>query len=834
VWESRTLPGFSSKSPLYAGSFFLSKRTDARAVRVTLYAPSMQITRAKLIGASVATVVVVSGALAFGPVVRSRVASEAERRQLDLVVGGVRPGWFAVRLVDVTIRPRGTDRIDARVGEIRVEFGATLGLERVVLRGGRVTLRGSTTDLSSDIVRWRSTLPPRGVSPSGRSTPVVGEAISLAWTGDTPGDLSALADARDIGFVRDDDGSRVAVGSAHVHDGQADVDVGGLSFALDAPGKLRAVHAATLEVSWTRPSEGTDEAPAAPTSVDPPPPDPRRPPARDKLARKKDRRSLSTERAVAFTSSEPLVALPDLRSMRLKAGALATTLAARLPDGGEITVDALAVRLANANAKKSPPLTFGPGHFAARHDGARLEVDFSTAATAAGTPLSVHARLPLDDDEVSVTLEGGPVSLSVLGAKDGAAGLTDVDRATVAGKGRVALAADALTFDGELRVRGAAISQSKLASDVIRGLDVGVSARGVLNDRGELRIDDFTGTLGALHVSASGSFQQAADFTTAKLRFEVPSTSCQLLLDSIPTALLPTLRGAKYGGTFGARGFVELDSRSIDDMVLSYDVQDRCTATEVPTAMARERFKQGFSHRIYLPDGTASEETTGPGSGKWVPFGAISPFMMVAVLTTEDGGFYRHHGFSHGAIKSSIIANLKARRFVRGASTISMQLSKNLFLAREKTLSRKLEEVVLTDYLEQVFTKDELMELYLNIIEFGPNVYGIGPAAYHYFGRSPSELNLAECLFLSSVLPAPLRFHSLRDQGRLSDSWQQTIQHLMVIAKKSGLISEEELEEGKSEVVVFSNSGQRPPARRHSHLDAPVEGDLTWQENDSP
>ena len=162
-----------------------------------------------------------------------------------------------------------------------------------------------------------------------------------------------------------------------------------------------------------------------------------------------------------------------------------------------------------------------------------------------------------------------------------------------------------------------------------------------------------------------------------------------------------------------------------------------------------------------------------------------------------------------------------------------MQLAKNLFLVREKTLSRKLEEVVLTDYLEQVFTKDELMELYLNVIEFGPNVYGIGPAAYHYFGRSPSELNLAECLFLSSVLPAPLRYHYLRDQGQLSDSWQRTIQHLMAIAKKSGLISEEELEEGKTELVVFSKNGPRPPARRHSHLDVPaVEGDFTPQESD--
>ena len=134
------------------------------------------------------------------------------------------------------------------------------------------------------------------------------------------------------------------------------------------------------------------------------------------------------------------------------------------------------------------------------------------------------------------------------------------------------------------------------------------------------------------------------------------------------------------------------------------------------------------------------------------------------MLTTEDGGFFRHHGFNTCAIRTALIANIKAGRFVRGASTITMQLAKNLFLSREKTLSRKLEELILTDYLEQTFTKDEMMELYLNVIEFGPDVYGVTAAADHYFGRTPAELNLAECLFLASLLPQPLRYHHLRER----------------------------------------------------------------------
>src|SRR5438046_465396 len=129
--------------------------------------------------------------------------------------------------------------------------------------------------------------------------------------------------------------------------------------------------------------------------------------------------------------------------------------------------------------------------------------------------------------------------------------------------------------------------------------------------------------------------------------------------------------------------------------------------------------------------------------------------MEVAVLTTEDGAFRRHHGFDQEAIKNSIRENLRKRRFVRGASTISMQLAKNLYLDRSKNLARKLEEAILTMYLEQELTKDQLLELYLNVVEFGPMVYGIGPAARHYFNAAASELSLSQALYISSIMPNP-------------------------------------------------------------------------------
>jgi membrane peptidoglycan carboxypeptidase len=286
-----------------------------------------------------------------------------------------------------------------------------------------------------------------------------------------------------------------------------------------------------------------------------------------------------------------------------------------------------------------------------------------------------------------------------------------------------------------------------------------------------------------------------------------------VLLDSVPTALLPALQDTSFAGTFGAQGHFAFDTRSLDDLELDYTIADKCRVVVVPAFLSRDRFRQPFVHNVYLPDGSIAEQTTGPTTDNWTPLEQISPFMQVAVLTTEDGAFPRHRGYNHAAIRASIVANLKARRFARGASTITMQLAKNLFLSRDKTLARKLEEVVLTDYLEQTFSKDELMELYLNVIEFGPAVYGITAASEYYFGRAPAELNLAECLFLSSLLPAPRRYGTMRDAGEPTEGWMRTLHNLMQVANKRGLVTDAELAEGLNEPVAFWRGGDRPAPR---------------------
>jgi membrane peptidoglycan carboxypeptidase len=150
----------------------------------------------------------------------------------------------------------------------------------------------------------------------------------------------------------------------------------------------------------------------------------------------------------------------------------------------------------------------------------------------------------------------------------------------------------------------------------------------------------------------------------------------------------------------------------------------------------------------------------GATNPNYTPLNNISPYLQKCVLTSEDPSFFNHRGFINEAFKQSIAKNIRTKKFSRGASTISMQLIKNVFLTREKTVSRKLEEILLVYILENnhISTKERMLEVYFNIIEWGPNIYGIGEASHFYFQKKPSDLNLNECLFLATIIPKPKGF----------------------------------------------------------------------------
>ena len=160
-------------------------------------------------------------------------------------------------------------------------------------------------------------------------------------------------------------------------------------------------------------------------------------------------------------------------------------------------------------------------------------------------------------------------------------------------------------------------------------------------------------------------------------------------------------------------------------------------------------------------------------------------------MTSEDPSFFSHHGFINEAFKQSILKNIRTKKFSRGASTISMQLVKNVFLTREKTISRKLEEILLVYILEnnRIASKERMLEVYFNVIEWGPNVYGIGEAAQFYFQKKPIDLSLKECLFLATIVPKPKKFMwQFDNEGKLKFYAIQQQKFLSNLMLRRGLL----------------------------------------------
>lgn len=147
--------------------------------------------------------------------------------------------------------------------------------------------------------------------------------------------------------------------------------------------------------------------------------------------------------------------------------------------------------------------------------------------------------------------------------------------------------------------------------------------------------------------------------------------------------------------------------------------------------------------------------TVGPKNRYWTPSASIPAEMKWAVVVAEDANFYKHEGIDVKAIKNAIKYDLEKKSLARGASTITQQVAKNLFLSREKTITRKIKEVILAKRMEEELTKGRIIELYLNVVELGPMVYGVGHGARYYFGKPASALTPRECAFLAAMLPGP-------------------------------------------------------------------------------
>jgi hypothetical protein len=769
----------------------------------------------------------------FGPLVRWRAEKTAQRRGLHVEIGTVWPAFGGVNLRNVRFRAADGEWLTGELARVDVRVGLGLGLRALRVADGKIAVKGSADEVSEHARAMNKSSGAERPAEGDASGPeVLVENLRFAWAGPLGATSSIEVDGVRVERSAAEGGTQrgmlgvdvVRLDRDNLH-GKAQAFVA--RFVRDGKATRFSevrLKSAELELPLDRRTTA-DPPPAKPVAATPPPPPPPPPQTQPPAGRKGGRTARKGEEAAKKGKAVPPLPVPPspatppprlgnrngyaeqavaLRDRLTRAAAWS---AEHVTPDAPIEIQGLTIVLTTGNQR----LNLGPGPLRVRHDARGLEVDFSPGQSdpnggkGGASRLVSFARIPAADGELALHVEGGPVTLASLGVREQDFGLFDVGRAKLEAKGDVKLTADAskVLFDGTGRLASLSIVHKALADDPVQGLDLGWRASGsAALDGSVLRLDEGKIELGAIRFEASGGITQGPDFTRIEARATIPTSDCQRVFESLPPGLIPKLLGMKMSGTFGLSSAFDLDTRYPNDMQIDWELKNRCHINKAPPDIDVERFQSPFKYTVYDEKNEKVEITTGPGTPDWVPFHVIPSFLESALTTTEDGGFRNHSGFDKSAIKNSIRDNLRQGRFVRGASTVTMQLAKNLYLEREKNLSRKLQEAVLTTYLEQALSKDEILELYFNVVEFGPMIYGVGQAARHYFNASPTELSVAQSLFLTSILPAPKRTY-FSPTGELGKGWAGYLRRVLKIMRDRSKISDAELIDGLSEQLTF-------------------------------
>jgi len=192
----------------------------------------------------------------------------------------------------------------------------------------------------------------------------------------------------------------------------------------------------------------------------------------------------------------------------------------------------------------------------------------------------------------------------------------------------------------------------------------------------------------------------------------------------------------------------------------------------------------------------------------WVPLSQISKAAMWAVVVSEDWSFFSHPGYDAGQIREALQYDLSKGSFARGASTLTQQVVRNVFLSKEKTLWRKAKELILAVRLDRLVGKKRILEIYFNIAEWGPGVYGVRQASQYYFSKSPSELTAREGAFLAMLLPSPRRYSQSFRQRALSPYASRTINQILAKMVQAEVLTEEQADQARSERMAFEESSE--------------------------
>jgi hypothetical protein len=797
-------------------------------------------TRALMISGAALIALLLIGALALPSYAASQAAARGKALGFAVEVGRARFGWGRLWLLDVSVSDPALPGTRAQLGAVALRPSFASGVA-VTLHGARVEVVGGEKELSARLRALRGQ-EPSGAQPARERArrAIEFDGVDVRWqrgadravfgwglrgsqaadgSGQVTADLLRFSGKRSGGDVRAVE-LQLESGKGQRRIGRIEAAQVALRFELEPPEPEEESSGAKSTAGKGPAARG---APRAATS------------SATRGASAKSAPSVTVKSAPAPSDAgTPAAAEPNSEFSSLKWAGLKAAFEQLTMPSFRSSVVALSVEMRRGEES----LRVGPSRFALKREARATSVEIVPHASGsdAGTALTIRAQLPLDSKPAEVELSGGPVSLSTLGVREGDFGLVGVREARVEAEAHLVVPADAspISISSKGALENVRLRRAALAPNELSGIRLGWRLTGSVSDDGaEWSLRDTEFSVGDARVLLSGKVERRASRSAAELDVEVPLSSCSALFAAVPRGMAPLLEGVRMEGTFALKGSLAYDSEKPLLTRTKLEVNNQCRIAEAPGAISPRRFQNPWQREVKGADGSPMRIDSGPGTPDWTPYEGISPFLETAVVVCEDAGFFSHRGIDYRAIENSIRQNLEVGHFLRGGSTVTMQLAKNLYLGREKTLARKLQEAVLTLLLEQQLSKHELMELYLNVIEFGPGIYGVRQAAHYYFNEEPRALSLGQALYLGSILPSPDTQH-FRPDGHVSPGWAGYLRKLMQVARKIRRISEDELEAGLAEEIVFREPSALAREVPPTDEDAPDQAPSDDMEEQSP
>jgi hypothetical protein len=422
---------------------------------------------------------------------------------------------------------------------------------------------------------------------------------------------------------------------------------------------------------------------------------------------------------------------------------------------------------------------------------AEVEPDRSTIAArdSSGGLLHVDVRGP--DDARRVTAHARDFGLDTLGSlADPLASRWGVHLRTAQLSGGIALKQTGdmrveLHLD-EVSITGLGIEHPKLSRDRVEFETAMLSGDLVRAGPGEV-----SGRLkvshGPLHAELWGAWGPGG----LDLHGVLPTVPCQALLDGLPPGITGIAQGMALRGELEASSdlavsapdLARLRASGVDaiehppgrlDIVFPF--VEQCTVEADPPALDLVALSGPYHHHFVDGRGRTRSRTLARGAEGYLPLPEMTTVAR-AFVTLEDSRFWLHDGFDREQMRKALWHNLVAGGIRRGASTITQQTARNLFLGIDRSLSRKLQEALLTSRLEHQVSKARILEIYLNIIELGPGIHGVEDAAWYYFGKSAADLDVLEAVHLASLAPAPHAYGERFKDGTVDERWLQELRH---------------------------------------------------------